>query len=268
MYKRAFRRFFFFTIFFIFPVFLSNLYAENKLKFSCSAQIAEALGKDVLEILKDKRGIVFDLRIVSSATALNRLENGFSEIAAVTLPISFEMLEKGYVSIPFCKDPLVIIVNKSCPADSVKSDQVRKIFSGNISNWKELGGDDFEITKIIPCKDTGAFKNFERLFMGLKPVAYDFMSYSSVDTIKGVGSIEGGISFISHGAAVKSDKIKILNIDKKSALSGKYDYFQTFTFVTKGRPSEASKELIDVALSKSGQEIMKQKGMVPIFTGQ
>jgi phosphate transport system substrate-binding protein len=265
MYKKAFQLFCYFAVFFIFTGFLSSLHAQDKLKFSCSAQIAEALGKDVIEILKEKRGIVFDLKIVSSDTALNRLENGFSEIAAVTLPISYEMVEKGYVAIPFCKDPIVVIVNKSVSIDSLKSDEVRNIFSGGISNWKQVGGDDLEITKVIPCQDTGAYKNFERLFMGLKPLKFDFMTYCSVTTIKGVEAMNGAVSFISHGAAVKSDKIKILDIDKKSPMNEKYGYFQTFTFVTKGRPSEAAKELIDVALSSSGQDIMREKGMIPIL---
>jgi ABC-type Fe3+ transport system substrate-binding protein len=48
-------------------------------------------------------------------------------------------------------------------------------------------------------------------------------------------------------------------------MNEKYGYFQTFTFVTKGRPSEAAKELIDVALSSSGQDIMREKGMIPIL---
>jgi phosphate transport system substrate-binding protein len=254
----------FFAVFFVF----SNVYAQDKLKFSCSAQIAEALGKDVIQILKEKKGIVFDLKIVSSDTALNRLENGFSEIAAVTLPISYDMVEKGYVAIPFCKDPIVVIGNKSVSADSLKTEEVNSIFSGSISNWKEVGGEDLSITKIIPCQETGAYKNFERLFMGLKSLKYDFMTYCSVTTIKGVESINGAVSFISHGAAVKSDNIKIFDINGKSPMSEDYKHFQTFTFVTKGRPSQAAKELIDVALSARGQEIMKEKGMIPILPTQ
>lgn len=265
MYTKAFNLFCFFVFFIVFSFSLNNVHAQDKLKFSCSAQIAEALGKDVIEILKEKKGIVFDLKIVSSDTALKRLENGFSEIAAVTLPISFEMAEKGYVAIPFCKDPIVVIGNKSAAPDSLSYEDVRSIFSGELSSWSQVGGEKMALVKIIPCEDTGAYKNFERLFMGIKPIKYDFMTYCSVTTIPGVGAMEGAVSFISHGAAVKSDKIKIFDIDKISPMNPKYKYFQVFTFVTKGRPSDSAKELIDVALSKAGQDIMKEKGMIPII---
>jgi len=265
MQTKAFNLVCFWSVFIVLLFFVNTVHAQDKLKFSCSAQIAEALGKDVIEILKEKRGIVFDLKIVSSDIALKRLENGFSEIAAVTLPISFEMAEKGYVAIPFCKDPIVVIGDKSVSTDSLSFEDVRSIFSGEFSDWSQVGGDKLPLIKIIPCEATGAYKNFERLFMGLKPVKYDFMTYCSVTTISGVESMKGAVSFISHGAAVKSDKIKIFNIDKISPMSPKYKYFQIFTFVTKGRPSDSAKELIDVALSKAGQDIMKEKGMIPII---
>lgn len=205
------------------------------------------------------------MKVVSSDTALKRLENGFSEIAAVTLPVSFEMAEKGYVAIPFCKDPIVVIGDKSLAPDSLSSEQVRGIFSGEILNWSQIDGESIPVIKIIPCETTGAYKNFERLFMGIKPVKFDFMTYCSVTTISGVESMKGAVSFISNGAAVKSDKIKIFNIDKISPMSPKYKHFQVFTFVTKGRPSDSAKELIDVALSRAGQDIMKEKGMIPII---
>jgi phosphate transport system substrate-binding protein len=265
MQRKVINLIYFLTVFIFCSAFCTNLYAQNKLKFSCSAQIAEALGKDVIEILKEKRGIVFDLKIVSSDTALHRLENGFSEIAAVTLPVSFEMAEKGYVAIPFCKDPIVVIADKSVKLGSVSSEEVKKIFSGEISNWSQIKGDVLPMVKIIPCEKTGAYKNFERLFMGIKPIKFDFMTYCSISVISGVESMKGAVSFISHGAAVKSDKIKIFDIDKVSPMNSKYKYFQVFTFVTKGMPSESAKGLIDVALSKKGQDIMKEKGMIPII---
>ncbi|MGM0417680.1 MAG: substrate-binding domain-containing protein [Thermodesulfobacteriota bacterium] len=258
------------VLIFIIPVLIllvppSYSDAEESVKFSCSAQIAEALGKDVLKIVKEKTGLEIDLKIVASETALNRLENGFADIAAVTEPLSYEMLEKGYVSIPFCKDPVAVIVNKEVKADNLKNSEVKDIFSGSINNWKEISGQDLAITKVIPREKTGAYKNFESLFMGMKPVKYDFMTYSSVTSLFGVKSINGSVSFLSHGAASKADGIKILKIDGNLPSGDKYEYFQTLSFVTKGKPKSRAKEIIDIALSDNGQKLMQEKGMIPIL---
>jgi phosphate transport system substrate-binding protein len=258
------------VLFFIIPLLIllvppSDSNAEESVKFSCSAQIAEAFGKDVLKIVKEKTGLEIDLKVVSSGVALNRLENGFADIAAITEPLSYEMLEKGYVSIPFCKDPMVVIANSEVKADNLKKSEVKDIFSGSINNWKNINGQDLSVKKVIPCEKTGAYKNFERLFMGMRPVKYDFMTYSSVTSISGVKAMGGAVSFISHGAASKAEGIKILKIDGNLPSSDKYEYFQTFTFVTKGKPENRSKEIIDIALSDNGQKLMQEKGMIPIL---
>lgn len=258
------KRICFCIIFFMF-ITIGDISAEPRVKFSCSAQIAEAFGKDVLKLLKESTGLEFDLKVVSSDTALNRLENDFSDIAAITTPISYVMQEKGYVAIPFCKDPMVIIVKDDVAIDNIGFRAVNGVFEGHITNWKQLGGNDQLITKIIPCNETGAYKNFQRLFMGLKGIKYDFMTYCSIATIRGVTAVNGSISFISHGAAIKAKGIKILNIDGIAPEDEKYKYHQIFTFVVKGKPKGPEKELINIALSKKGQEVMRAKGMIPIL---
>lgn len=254
------------TVFFLstFSIYTTG-FAESKVKFSCSAQIAEAFGRDVLKLLKEDTGMELDLKVVSSQTALKRLENGFSEIIAITLPLSFEMQESGYIAIPFCKDPMAIISKDDVKVDSISSSEVANIFNGEILNWKEVGGEDKLIIKVVPCRETGAYSNFEKLFMGMKIIKYDYMTYCSVTTLSGVNVIDGAVSFISHGAAVKAKGIKILEIDGVSPENAKYRYHQTFTFVTKGHPYGAAKEFINIALSKKGQEVMKNKGMIPII---
>ncbi len=254
-------------LFFVFMFFLgaSSAYSASRLKFSCSAQIADAFGRDVAKLLKAKTGFELVIKVVSSRTALNRLENDFSDIAAITIPLSYNKLESGYVAIPFCRDPIVIIAGKDTVINNISSAHIRDVFSGAVSNWKSLGDKDVGITRIVPCSETGAYMNFHRLFMGMEEIKYDFMTYLSIISIQGVKQIKGSISFISHGAASKAQGIKILKIDNISPEKKGYKYFQTFTFVTKGAPSGPAKELIDIALSEQGQAVMKAKGMIPVL---
>ena len=253
-------------LFFILALYLPVAVAQTQIiKFSCSAQIARAFGWDVVKLLKEKDGIDLDIKIVSSGTALNRLENGFADVAAITIPLPFKYQESGYVGIPFRKDPVSIITRDDIKVDNIKSSEVVDIFKGTLINWKALGGQNLTISKLVPCEETGIYGNFEKLFMGLNKIHYDYMTYCSITTIPGVKSLPGAISFISHGAAVKEKGIKFLKIDGISASSSSYKYYQIFTLVTKGRADGNVKNLIDVALSKRGQALMKAKGMQPIL---
>ena len=85
--------------------------AQNTLSYSRSAQIYEAFGKEALEAFTKESGIKVESHISSSASAVYRLMNGFSDIASTTRELYRRHRDYGYVQIPFCKDPIPI--NKS-----------------------------------------------------------------------------------------------------------------------------------------------------------
>ena len=69
---------------------------------------------------------------------------------------------------------MAIIVNAQNPVSGISQAQLREIFSGHITNWKEVGGPDKDIFVAVPDEDTGAYKNFVRQVMKLKEMGYDF----------------------------------------------------------------------------------------------
>ena len=91
------------------------------------------------------------------------------------------------------------------------------------------------------------------------------MTYRSTMDIDVVERFPWSISFITHGAIVRHEKVKTVKIDGKSPQDADYPYHQTFYFITKGNPAGAAKALIDFTLSEKGIRIMKSKGMLPIL---
>ena len=240
--------------------------AKETLRYSCSAQVFEAFEMERLDAFTRATGIAVDLYVVSSASSLNRLMNDLADIASTVRPLYYRHKEYGYVQVPFCKDPLAVIAGGKCEVDNLTEKQLQDIFSGDITNWKEVGGADHPIVVIVPGKNTGAYQNFSRLVMKRREeIRYDLMAYKSTMVIETMKRFPlGAISFIAQGAVAKHPEIKTIRIDGLSPRDKDYPYYQIFSFVTKGEPKGPAKAFIDFALSEKGIAIMKGRGMLPI----
>lgn len=238
--------------------------AEEPLRFSCSDQIYEAFGIDIIKRFSEKYHIDVDVYHTYSRCAIGRLMNGFSDLTAITHQLDYQMKEYGYVEIPFCRDPIAIIVHKDLPIKNLTDSQFRMIFNMQINNWKEIGGPDLAIIRVIPGKNTEMYSNFSNSAMNHQAIQYDYISYKSTMSIEAVRRFEGSISFIARGAVFKKEGITVVNINGVSPEDANYPYYQTFSFVTKGKPEGAAKIFINAAFSEKGQNIMKERGMTLI----
>jgi phosphate transport system substrate-binding protein len=239
--------------------------AQDLLKYSCSNQIFNAFETDKLEAFTKATGIEVDVHTASSFSCVYRLMNGYCDIASTARGLYRRHQDYGYTQIPFTKDPLAVIAHKRCGVQNVTSEQLQDIFSGDITNWKELGGSDLPITIIVPGKDTAANKNFRRQVMKYKEIKHDFMAYDSTMVIEAVKYFPcGTISFISQGAALHHKEIITIQIDGLYPSDINYPYYQTFYYIIRGEPTGHVKKFIDFTFSEQGAQIMRRNGMVPI----
>lgn len=245
-----------------FPMQQSN--AEDVLRYSCSSQVFEAFESSRLDAFQKETGISVELHISSSESSMNYLSKGFSDLASTTEALYYRHKEYGYREIPFCTDPLAIIVNSKCEVDSLTKNQLRGIFRGDITNWKELGGPDEPIIIVIPRKNTGAYKNFDCEVMKRRGIKYDIMTYNSGMTIQVIKRFPSAISFITHGATFGNVDIKVISVNGHLPGENEYPYYQTFYFATRGEPTGPVKAFIDFVFSEKGLKIMKNKGTIPL----
>lgn len=242
----------------------SAISAQEKLRYSCSAQVFEAFEKERIEAFTKATGIALDLYISSSAVAVDRLMSGQGDIASIALGGTYPLKEGGYIETPFCKDPLAIIVNPKGRVSNITEEQLRNIFNRTITNWKQLGGADEAIMLVVPGKNTAAYENFGRLAMKRKEIHYDVMTHLSPTAIEVVKRFPAAISFVTQGAIGKAGGIKLIKVNGLSPKDKGYPYFQEFSFITKGKPVGAAKAFVDYALSKEGKEIIGRRGMIPV----
>lgn len=240
-------------------------YASDTLRISCSAQIYSALEKERLEIFKDRHGVNVNVTICSSSEAISHLENDLCDMAITVLRLPKQLTENGYEDIPYCKDPLVILANPVCDLTDISEDQLRAIFSGEISNWKDLGNPDKDIVVIIPDEKTGAYKNFKRLVMKNRDMVFNLKTNISTRVIETTRRFPWSVSFTTCGAVDwKKVGLKKIKIDGFSCDQIEYPYYQVYSFAVKGHPKGEAQAFINFAVSETGQRVIEKKGMVPI----
>lgn len=242
-----------------------SVFCAEAMHFSCSAQVAEAFGKPLMQSFIETSGITVNTHISSSNLAISRLLNGFSEIAGSARALNVHEIESGLIEIPICRDPMAIIVHRDCPASSLTGDQVRRIFNGEVENWKPICGTEMPITVIVPGKDTAAFENFQRMAMHMNDIRYDYMTWKSTAAVEAVRYLPGAVSFIGHVAAYDQTDIKMLDIDGKAITDVTYPYIQTFSLVTRGKPSPQARAFIDFALSERVTNFIVTHHMFPVI---
>jgi phosphate transport system substrate-binding protein len=246
-------------------VSVSVVYAVFVLNVSCSSQIAEAFGREALEEFMVSSGVKVKIHVFSSEKSIDRLKNGFCNFAGSTVKLSRKDKASGLIEIPICKDPLVVITNSRCEVKNLTLENVQRIFSGYIKNWKELGGKDQPIVLIIPGEQTGAYKNFKEMAMGAFEIKNDMIASKSFKAITGVKNIPGSISFIANGIAIQYKDVSVMSLDGVKPSDSAYPFYQTFSMVIKGEPKHAMKETIKYMISDKAVLRMKKRGMRPIL---
>jgi len=250
------------TVFVVMPS--GSPLAKEVLKYSCSAQVYEAFENERLDAFAKKTGIEVEITIFSSYKAFFRLKKGNSDIASMARRLYRRHREFGFTETPFCKDPLAVIVNAQCPITDLTDAQLRDIFGGAITNWKEVGDPDRPIIVILPSEKTAAYRNFSLKVMFSREMVFDIKTRSSTKVIEATGRFPWSISFIAQGAARYRQKdVRICKVNGLAPENADYPYYQIFSFVTKGRPAGAAKKFIDFALSEEGKKIMTNRGMIP-----
>ncbi|NYB53125.1 MAG: phosphate ABC transporter substrate-binding protein [Methanobacteriaceae archaeon] len=176
--------------------------------------------------------------------------------------------KNGLIDYTIGKEGIVLAVNLNNPVNDLTKSQLKEIFAGNITNWKEVGGPDAKINLVIREDGSGTRKAFEDIVMNKTKVKSDAIVQTSTESIKlAVKQDPYAIGYIS--LAHMTPDVKALKIDgvsptMETVKEGSYKLQRPFLFITKGEPKGAVKEFINWCLGPEGQEIVKEENIVPI----
>ncbi len=167
-------------------------------------------------------------------------------------------------------DGVCVVVHPSNPVTELSTGQLRKIYKGEIRNWRELGGPDMEIVVISRDTSSGTYETFHKLVMNKERMAsgVEYVN-SNPQSHARVKTTMGGIGYVGLGfvdSFVKALKIDGVEPTKKSIASGKYPVSRPLYMFTNGYPKLGSDvhAFTSFYLSERGQEIVEEKGFVPV----
>lgn len=220
-----------------------------------------------------------------------RLINDEVDLIVVTEPSEEELQlakEKGVELevIPVVKEGFVFYVNSSNPVDSLTREQIQGIYSGEITNWKEVGGDDEEILPYQRPVNSGSQTGMLSLVMKdkklMEPLKENLLQ-TMAQIINYVSSYDNGKNSIGYSyyyyattmfQTIDSEvagNIKLLGIDEvkpnnQTIQDGSYPYNTAYYIVINKADDEnsASRKLANEMLSKRGQNVAKEAGYVPV----
>ncbi|MGN0075978.1 MAG: phosphate ABC transporter substrate-binding protein, partial [Parafannyhessea sp.] len=210
---------------------------------------------------------------LGSSAGIEAVISGTADIASSSRDLTKEEASHELVSTVIAHDGIAIIVNDSNPVKNVTLDQLRDIYAGKITNWKELGGPDLAIQLVNRDEASGTREAFRSIVM--RGAEFD----RSAAVLPGTGQVrdvvsrsKGAIGYISIGF-VKSDfattTVRTLTVNGVKATednvsNGKYPISRDLYFFTNGDPQGVSYQYIRFVLSDQMTKTIEEAGYIPV----
>jgi phosphate binding protein len=216
--------------------------------------------------------IKIDIQGGGSAAGITSVENGAADIGMSSRELKdAEKVQMKYI-VEIAKDGLAVIVHPSNPVANLTLEQIQKIYTKEITNWGEIGGNDASIHVITREEGSGTRSAFEELAMSKDhEISPKCIVQSSNGTVRLLVSDDpNSIGFISLGLieahegqkAVKAVKLESIDATAENVKNGTYKLSRPFLFVSKENPTGQAKDFIDFIFSEHGKELLTKEGLI------
>jgi len=180
-------------------------------------------------------------------------------------------------------DALSVVVHPSNPVSELTTVKLSAIYTGEITNWDEVGGNDVEIVAIARDTNSGTHVFFKEHVVQMQELPTEDKSLEYGGNVLMLPSTEEGVSQVANnpnaifypGLGYVTEEVKPLAIKRtadstgvlptvQTALNGTYPIARPLLFYTNGEPTGVIKDFIDYCLSPEGQEKVIEVGYVPL----
>ena len=255
---------------------VSAVSAQDKIAIRGSNTIGEELAPRLItEYKKDHKDAAFDLEFKGSGYGLGALMGGYCDIAAASKPVGKEQEEIATLRGVTFKEYVIgsytvsILVNAENPVGNLTSAQVQSLFTGKISNWKEVGGADAPVHLCVRDPVSGTYLGFKELAMGFQDYGEPVHLYTNYLALADAVAKDphaigyAGLDLASH-AGTKAVTIDGVAATAANVTARKYPYARPLRFYTDaGKESAKAKDFIDYVLAADGQKVLTGMGYAP-----
>ena len=229
--------------------------------------------KKAAKLFKKETGIKVKVKGGGSSVGVKSADDGSADIgmASRSLKSSEPKDLKAHL---IGMDGIAMIVNGDNPVKALTKRQIIDIYTGAVTNWKEVGGPDLVITVETKSEGRSTKELFEKYF-GLKDKVI-FSAHiigSNTEAIAFVSGTPSAIGYVSvgtaEGASNKGVAVKLLDLEgikatSRNVANGTYPLRRELNLITKGEANENSQKFIDFILSPEGQTIVAKLEFVPV----
>ena len=217
----------------------------------------------------ENSSVNFTYNPTGSGTGITAIREGRCDIGLSSRSLKDEEKAKGLEETVLALDGIAMIVNPANEISDLTVDQIAKIYTGEITNWKDVGGKDAEIVVIGREAGSGTRDGFESITKTAEKCQYRQELTSTGDVITTVSQNPDAIGYASL-ASVKNT-VKALNVDgvtptEETVKNGSYKIQRPFVLVTKSGVtlSDAAQAFFDYATSAKASEIIAAAGATPV----
>lgn len=229
--------------------------------------VVEILGED---FEAKNEGISIEVQQIGSSAGIKNAIEGTSQIGMASRDLKDEEKASGLKETQIAIDGIAVITNKNNEVKDLTLEQVKDIYTGKITNWKEVGGKDAPIVVVSREDGSGTRDGFqENVGFESEELTKDAQISDGSGNIKStVEGNENAIGYISFGYV--DDNVNALTIDgveltTENIKNNTYAIARPFLFVSKeDNISEEGTKFIEYILSDEGQKIVEEKGFISV----
>lgn len=269
---------------YVLPIVISCLFAGHS-----ESQPIAVKGSDTLVILgqrwaevymKKNPGTTIQVTGGGSGTGIAALINGTTDICEASRPMTDKEKRDlktkrsvDAVEIPVALDGIAIFVNSKNPVNELTLAQIKDIYTGEVTNWNEVGGKNAPIILYGRENNSGTYAFLKEHV--LKDDDYASQTQTLPGTAAVINAVSKDVNGIGYGGIAYGEGVKHLKVKKDNqtmgiepsmdnVISGKYPISRYLFWYTAGQPKSAIKKLVDWVLSKDGQSVVEKVGYYPL----
>lgn len=218
--------------------------------------------------MEENKGVTINYNGSGSGAGITAVIEGTADLGLSSRELKAEEVEKGAVANIVALDGVAIVINPANPVSDLTVEQVAQLFTGKISNWKELGGNDAPVAALGREAGSGTRGAFEEIVGVADACVYNAEYSSTGDVIGQVASNPNAIGYASLSAVsntVKAVKVNAVECTETTVQDGSYEIQRPFLIVTKNEKnlSESAQSFLDFAMSGAAEELITAAGAVP-----
>lgn len=242
----------------------AHVSAEEVLRYAGATTLQRSFMPEAARTFQADTGVRIQIEGGNTNPGIRALLAGEVDMAGAGRHLTAEEKKQGLVEHFVGWDVLAIVVQKTCPVESLTLEQLRGIFSGGIRNWKEVGGRDEPIVIITSPRGSGMRAAVQDMILKEKP-------YPPGEVISGVvGQADQQVSIFQAAitavslSMVDNTRAKTLAVNgiaptAANVAAGRYPLAKPLALVTRGQPKGQLQRFIEFATGARGQAILAKQ---------